>query len=113
MTLALIGSAALLAATAAIHSFMGERRVISAVAAIDPAVLDPRLRRIIRFSWHLESLFMLLTAASVAWPGSPKLLVRLVGVTLLLLGLYVLWKSRGRHISGPLFTGAGVLALLP
>ena len=112
MNLALIGSAALIVITAAIHSIRGERRIMSAVAAIDPAVLNPRLRRIIHFSWHLESLFMVLTAVTVAWPGSPIALVRLIGGTCLVLGLYVLWKSRGGHVSGPLFTGAGLLALI-
>ena len=112
MSIALLGSAALIVATAAVHSIKGERRVMSAVAAIDPAVLNPRLRRIIHVSWHLESLFMVLTAATIAWPGSPQLLVRLIGATNLGLGLYALWKSRGGHVSGPLYTGAGVLALI-
>lgn len=111
MNIALLGSAALIVVTAAIHSFKGERRVISAVAAIDPAALDPRIRRIIHFSWHLESVFMVLTAATLAWPGSPTMLVRLIGATYLMIGLVVLWRSRGRHVSGPLFTGAGLLAL--
>jgi hypothetical protein len=110
LSVALLGSAALIVATAAVHSIKGERRVMSAVATIDPAVLNPRLRRMIHFSWHLESLFMVLTAATVAWPGSPMSLVRLIGATYLVLGLYVLWKSRGGHVSGPLYTGAGLLA---
>ena len=112
MSIALLGSAALIAATAAVHSIRGERRILSPLAAIDPAVLKPRIRRIIRSSWHVESLFMVLTAASVAWPGSPVALVRFIGGTCLVLGVYVLWKSRGGHISGPLFTGAGLLALI-
>lgn len=108
----LLGSAILIVATAAIHSIMGERRVMSRVGNIDPAVLNPRLRRMLHFTWHVASVYMLLTAAAVAWPGSPRLLVRLIGATYLALGFVALWKSRGRHVSWPLYTGAGVLALL-
>ena len=112
MSLALLGSAGLIVATAAIHSIKGERRVISAIAAIDPAVLAPRLRRMLHFTWHIASVYMVLTAAAVAWPGSPQPLVRLIGATYLVLGIIALWMSRGRHVSGPLYTGAGVLALI-
>ena len=111
MSPALIGSAALILATAAIHSILGERRVMSRVGSIDPAVLSPRLARMLHFTWHLASVCMVLTAAAVAWPGSPLPLIRLIGATYLALGIIALWKSRGRHVSGPLFTGAGVLAL--
>lgn len=112
MSVALLGSAALIVATAAIHSVLGERRVISRVRSIDPAVLSPRLARMLAFTWHVASVYMLLTAATVAWPGSPRSLVRLIGATYLALGFIALWRSRGRHVSGPLFTGAGVLALV-
>jgi hypothetical protein len=112
VSIALLGSAALIAATAAVHSSLGERRVLSRVRSTDDAVLAPRLRRMLSFTWHLASVYMLLTAATVAWPGSPRPLVRLIGATYLVLGIIALWKSRGRHVSGPLFTGAGVLALV-
>ena len=85
---------------------------MSRIGSIDPAMLHPRLKRMLHFTWHVASIYMLLTAAAVAWPGSPRPLVRLIGVTYLALGLVALWKSRGRHVSGPLYTGAGVLALV-
>ena len=85
---------------------------MSRVNSIDAALLAPRLRRMLHFTWHQASVYMLLTAAAVAWPGSPKVLIRLIGATYLVNGLIVLWKSRGRHVSGPLYTGAGVLALV-
>ena len=66
----------------------------------------------LHFTWHVTSVYMLLTAAAVAWPGSPRSLVRVIGATYLALGMIALWKSRGRHVSGPLFTAAGVLALV-
>jgi len=85
---------------------------MSRVGTIDPAVLSPRLRRRLHFTWHLCSVYMLLTAAAVAWPGTPLPLIRLIGAIYLALGLVALWMSRGRHVSGPLFTGAGILALI-
>jgi hypothetical protein len=112
VSVALLSSAALIVATAGIHSVLGERRVISRIGSIDPAVLHPRLRRMLHFTWHLASVYMVLTAATVAWPGSPRPLVQLIGATYLVLGVIALWKSRGRHVSGPLFTAAGVLALI-
>ena len=112
MSAALLGSAALILATAAIHSILGERRVMSRVRTVDPAVLSPRVQRMLHFTWHLASVYMVLTAATVAWPESPRMLIRLIGATYLALGVIALWKSRGRHVSGPLFTGAGVLALI-
>ena len=112
MSAALLGSAALIVATAAVHSILGERRVMSRVGSIDPAVLNPRLRRMVHFTWHVASVYMVLTAAAVAWPGSPRPLVRLIGLTYLALGFIALWKSRGRHVSGPLYAGAGILALI-
>jgi hypothetical protein len=112
MSVAQLGSASLIVATAAVHSILGERRVMSRIGSIDPAMLHPRLKRMLHFTWHVASIYMLLKAAAVAWPGSPRPLVRLIGVTYLALGLVALWKSRGRHVSGPLYTGAGVLALV-
>ena len=74
--------------------------------------LDPRARRALAFTWHLAGLLMLVTGVTVAWPGTPQLLVRLIGVLYLLLGLLSLRITRGRHIGGPMFTGGGVLALI-
>jgi hypothetical protein len=72
----------------------------------------PRAGRAVRFTWHLATLLMLLTALTVAWPGTPAPLVRLIGAAYLLLGVLALAMTRGRHVSGPLFTAAGLLALV-
>jgi hypothetical protein len=112
MSVAQLGSASLIVATAAVHSILGERRVMSRIGSIDPAMMNPLLMRMLLFTWLVGCILRLLTAAGVAWPGCPRPLVRLIGVTYLALGLVALWKSRGRHVSGPLYTGAGVLALV-
>ena len=95
MSVALLGSAALIIATAAIHSIKGERRVWSQVRRIDPAVLSPRVRRMLHFTWHSASAYMVLTAAAVAWPGSPRPVVRLTGATYLAFGVSRCGKAAG------------------
>jgi hypothetical protein len=105
-------AALLIATTGAIHSILGERRMLRPLAASGALASMPLAARAIRFSWHLATLLMALTAITVAWPGTPVAILRLIGGSYLALGLLSLAISRGRHISGPLFTGAGVLALL-
>jgi cytochrome c-type biogenesis protein CcmH/NrfG len=86
-----------IAVTAATHSLLGERRLLRPLFASGAFGASPRVGRAMRFTWHLATLLMLLTALTVAY---------------LLLGLLALWMTRGRHVSGPLFTAAGLLALL-
>ena len=105
-------AALLIATTGAIHSFLGERRILGPLAASGVLASIPGAARAIRFTWHLTTLLMLLTAITVAWPATPAPILRLIGTAYLALGLLSLAMSRGRHISGPLFTAAGVLALL-
>ena len=102
----------LIAATGMVHSVLGERRMIKPLLASGAFAASPRVGRAIRFTWHMSTLLMLLTALTVAWPETPALLVRVIGTAYLLLGLLALVVSRGRHVSGPLFTAAGLLALV-
>ena len=102
----------LIAATGLVHSVLGERRILKPLLANDAYASVPRAGRAIRFTWHLVTLLMALTALTVAWPGTPVVLIRLIGAAYLLLGALSLAMTRGRHISGPLFTGAGLLALI-
>jgi hypothetical protein len=110
MNLPLLAAGGMIAAAGVVHSVLGERRIMPRIRAME--ALDPRMRRVLTFTWHLAGLLMLLSGITVAWPGTPAGLVRLVGVVYLLLGLLSLKMSRGRHISGPLFTGGGLLALV-
>ena len=107
-----MASGLLIAATAVIHSLLGERRMIRPLLASHAFTAAPRVGRAIRFTWHMASLLMLLTALTLAFPGTPALLVRLIGAAYLLLGLLALAMTRGRHVSGPLFTAAGLLAVV-
>jgi hypothetical protein len=102
----------LIAATGMIHSILGERRMIRPLLAKDAFAALPRAGRAIRFTWHLATLLMVLTALTVAWPGTPAAILKLIGAAYLLLGLLSLWMTRGRHVSGPMFTAAGLLTLI-
>jgi hypothetical protein len=105
-----VASGALIAATGAVHSLLGERRVMGRIRAME--AIDIRARRALGFTWHLAGLLMVLTGLTIAWPGTPAALVRTLGVVYLLLGLLALKLTRGRHPSGPMFTGGGLLALI-
>lgn len=107
-----IAAGLLIVVTAAIHSVQGERRLIRPLLGSGAFAAAPRAGRAVRFTWHEATLLMLLTAATVAWPDVPLGLVRIIGIAYLLLGLLALAMTRGRHISGPLFTAAGLLAVL-
>jgi hypothetical protein len=106
-----VAAAIVIATTGAIHSVLGERRMIMPLLAKGAFAAMPRVGRAVRFTWHMSTLLMVLTALTVAWPGTPIVIVRLIGAAYLLLGLISLWMTRGRHISGPLFTAAGLLSL--
>jgi hypothetical protein len=106
-----IASGILIAATATIHSVLGERRLIGPLLAGGAFAAAPRAGRAVRFTWHLAALLMVLTALTVAWPGTPDTIVWLIGSTYVGLGLLSLWMTRGRHISGPMFAAAGISAL--
>jgi hypothetical protein len=59
----------------------------------------------------MAGLLMAVSGLVIAWPGTPRMLIALVAAAYLVLGGVSLWLTRGRHISGPAFTGAALLAL--
>ena len=81
-------SAAMMTATALLHSLFGERRLIVPLLATDSELIArPHTRRLIRFAWHATSLLMLTTALTIVWPGTPRAVVALVGSVWLIAGL--------------------------
>ncbi len=110
MNLLHVAAGLIIAAAGVVHSVLGERRIMKRVRTIDS--IDPRARRALSFTWHLAGLMMVVTGVTVAWPGTPALLVQLIGIIYLLLGLLSLKMTGGRHVSGPMFTGGGLLALV-
>lgn len=69
-------------------------------------------QRVLRAAWHLTSLFMLSNAAVMIWPGTPSGLHMMIGSFWLLVGLFSLITSRGKHVGWPTLCAAGFTALL-
>ncbi|MEO1168980.1 MAG: hypothetical protein AAFW97_09755 [Pseudomonadota bacterium] len=102
-----------MAVTAAIHSFFGEKRLIAPLLARDTTVLtQPLSRKVIRFAWHFTSLLMIVSAALVAWPGTPRELVLFAGGAWLAVGVADAIYTRGQHIGWPFLSAAGLFAIL-
>jgi uncharacterized membrane protein YoaK (UPF0700 family) len=111
-------AAALLVATSVLHSVLGERRLITPLLAQPQGVLAGNLARfILRFAWHLTSLSWLVLAvvlielahhptAARSWAAAST------GVIFTGIGLFDLFRTRGRHVGWPMLTGIGVAALL-
>lgn len=115
----LYAAAAMLVILALGHSILGERFVLRAVLANDQ--LPPLLgrveftRAIIRYAWHIMSIFALGFAAVLVLValGSPTpALLAAMGVTFLAAGAFPLIRTRGRHVAWVLLIGAGVLCIV-
>ena len=106
-------SAAFMVTTAAVHSVLGYRRLIVPLLRSETEPLaDPLTRRIIRFAWHATSVLMLISAAAVAWSGTPNTLLVAIATGWLASGLFDAAYTRGRHIAWPALSGAGIFALI-
>jgi hypothetical protein len=109
----LILSALAMLVTAVIHSIAGEKRLIGPALAQKAGIFaNPQSRTVMRGAWHLTSLFMLLTGAVIIWPATDAGLKALVASVWLLIGLYSLVSTRGRHVGWPSLTVAGVAGLM-
>ena len=106
-------SAALMALTAVVHSWLGEKRIIMPLLALQDGIMaQPLARTIVRYAWHVTSALMIATAVTVAWPGTPDAAVGAIGAIWLALGLMSLVASRARHVGWPVLSGAGITALI-
>lgn len=106
-------SAGSMVTAALVHSILGARRLIAPLLRMREGLLaDPLVRRIIRFAWHATSVLMLVSAAAVAWPGTPKPLIVAIGAAWLATGLFNAAYTKGRHIAWPVLSAAGLFALI-
>jgi hypothetical protein len=106
-------SAAFMAATAVVHGYLGERRLIGPLMTLHHGVMGVDLaRKVFRLAWHALSLLMLVSAASVVWPDTPRGLILLIGAAWTGTGLLDAIYTRGRHIGWPFLTASGLFALL-
>jgi len=106
-------SAAFMVTTAGVHSVLGYRRlIVPLLRRREGPLSDALTRRIIRFAWHATSILMLISAAAVAWPGTPNGLLVVIGGGWLATGLFNAAYTKGRHIAWPALSGAGIFALI-
>lgn len=106
-------AAAAMTLTALIHSILGERKLVGPMLQLNTGVLAvPLARQVIRFGWHLTTALMLVCAAAMLIPGTPALLILIIGVIWLGSGLIDLTYTRGKHIAWPILAAAGVFAIL-
>lgn len=105
-------SAAAMVLTAIAHSVVGEKRLIAPLLALNINMLSGYRANLVRFAWHFTSLFMILTALVVVWPGTPVPVVMLTGGMWLLAGVLDAILTRGKHVGWPLLSAAGLFALL-
>ena len=110
-------SAIVIVLTAALHSILGEKRLIAPLLAEAYGPLASRLgRQVTRFAWHFTTVLMVLSALLLlATPdagviGMPMVVV--IGATYVLVGIVDGILTRGKHIGWWFLTLAGILALL-
>lgn len=106
-------SAACMGTTALVHGALGEKRLIQPLMTLDDGIMGVDLaRKVFRFAWHAMSVLMLVSAAVVLWPGTPRGLILLTGAVWTAVGLFDAIYTRGRHIGWPILTASGVFALM-
>lgn len=117
-TIFLIAAAIATLATAATHSYFGEKRLIGPLVASNDGVMARLLaKQVIRFAWHLTSLLwigqaLLLLRAATNPEFLDAALVAGIGILHVAIGLFDAVVTRGKHIGWPLLTAIGVFALL-
>ncbi|WMN59588.1 hypothetical protein NI389_15630 [Pseudoalteromonas xiamenensis] len=119
MSFALYISAVLLLVIAFVHSFLGERYILTRLFKRDLPKLfgsDDFTKRTLRFAWHITSIAWLGFAAILALlatPGTEKAsLIYVIAATFIVHGLVALLGSRGKHVSWVVFLAISVSALV-
>ena len=99
-------------ASAFAHAIGGGRRLLRPLLELREGVLSSApARRILCFAWYATAVLMLLSAATVAWPGTPHGLILLIGAAWIATGMVNVAATRGRHIMGPMLIVSGLLAV--
>ena len=116
-TFLLLWAAALCAITAAIHSVLGEQKLIGPLLASDASIMQSGFAgQLTRFAWHWTTLLWLCVAATLAFAAygsidAPNLLLG-IGIVHVGAGLADAVLTRGRHIGWPLITIIGLLTIV-
>jgi hypothetical protein len=101
----------------AVHSILGQKRLIRPILKQGAGVMQyPLARFILPFGWHLMSFMGLVIAATlVAWAWAPDqartIGLAMTGLVFTASGLIDAVGSKGKHIGWPPLTLIGLLAL--
>jgi hypothetical protein len=125
---AMIQTALLIAATltvfiGAVHSWLGERRLIGPLLAPDTrtGILERSrfARQVLRFAWHITTLAwwgmgaVLASYALVPREAFGAVTLGLIAATFFATGVIILVTGRGRHWAWPVFMAIAALAIVP
>lgn len=122
MSLSLIFAAFLTFVIGAVHSWLGEHRLIGPLLAPDNRhgiLAHAFARLVLRFAWHLTTLawwgFAAILGILALSPvgGQGRMILLVIAPLFLAMGLFTLTTSRGRHVSWPFFLAIGGLSLVP
>ena len=109
-------AAALAALLGVTHSWMGERLIIQPVLASEdlPKLRGSRrgMQKIVRFAWHLTSLYFVAMAAILFHYSSntrDTAVLQVIAVTYFISAVVTFAASRGRHYAWPIFLIIGSL----
>jgi hypothetical protein len=119
---ALLVAAVLVFAVGAVHSWLGERRLLGPLLAPEKRLgllaKSSLARTTLRFAWHLTTLAWWGLGAVLAGlalsPSDPRAVALIVvAATFLATGLAILAVSRGRHLAWPVLLAIAGLAVAP
>ena len=113
----LFAASGLCVITALIHSYFGEKRLISPVInSAHGVMMNPLAKQVMRFAWHWTSMLWILVAAYLAFAAQGQIAHRplLLGIGFfhLMAGLFDGIITRGKHIGWLPITLIGVMVLL-
>jgi hypothetical protein len=102
----------------AVHSWLGEQRLIGPLLALEHRegpLARGFMRRLVRYAWHITSIawtgmgLALVVLARSPLDGSGRLVAGVIGVTFLVMGVMTLLAGRGKHLAWLVFLAIGGL----
>jgi len=113
---ALLIAAFLCVLTAALHSVLGEQKLIGPLVGSQARTMrDPLARTVLRLAWHWTSVLWLCVAVVLVTAGTgsfvdPAILLA-IALAHIVCGLLDAALTRGKHIGWPFILSIGVLTL--
>jgi hypothetical protein len=105
-----------------VHSWLGEKRVIGPLLALDHRegpLARGFMRRLVRYAWHITSIawtgmgLALVVLARSPLEPTGRLVAGVIGATFLVMGAMTLIAGRGRHLAWLVFLAIAVLCFAP